>query len=212
MVGFLGSPPWGFADSAASAREDGFDPLFNEVNLVGWMVTEGHARDWKVEDGQMVVHGRSAGAAGELRTAKKYESFELQLEFMVAEGGNSGVFFRMGENDMGLEVQLLDDEAPEHANLRDWQYTGALYGLAGPVRRVSRSAGEWQEMTIRLQGQALSVSLNGNRIVETNLDDFVSAEGAATWQEPLQRSSGYLGLQNYGNETRFRNIRIRTLD
>jgi hypothetical protein len=205
-------PTGNLAASQASAPGEGFEPLFNGVNLVGWMVTNGHARDWSVGEGEMVVNGRSAGAAGELRTAKKYGSFELRLEFMVSEGGNSGVFFRMGEDDMGLEVQLLDDYSPNHANLYDWQYTGALYGMAAPARRASRSAGEWQEMTIRLQGQGLSVTLNGNRIVETDLARFVSDEAAADWQEPLRRSSGYLGLQNYGNETRFRNLRIRTLD
>ena len=196
------------AGAEAPDAGKGFEPLFNGVNLAGWMVRSGHARDWRVDNGEMVVTGRSAGAARELRTAEEFGSFELMLEFKMDEGGNSGVFLRMGEDDAGLEIQLLDDYAPKHAELKDWQYTGALYGMAAPERRVNREAGRWQEMVIRLRGQELSVTLNGHRIVETNLDEFISDEEAATWQAPLQRVRGNLGLQNYGTETRFRNIGI----
>ena len=200
------------ADSGDSASAEDFEPLFNGVNLVGWLATSGHARDWSVEDGEIVVSGRSPDGARKLRTATKYESFELRLEFMVAEGGNSGVFFRMGEEDLGLEIQLLDDSAAKHRDLKDWQYSGSLYGMAAPARRVSRSSGEWQDMIVHLKGQELSIALNGSWIVETNLDEHLSSEEASDWHEPLRRTSGYLGLQNYGTETRFRNIGIRRLD
>lgn len=193
------------------APGDGFYPLFNGVNFAGWMTTAGHARDWRVENGEMVVSGRSPEAARELRTARKYGDFELRFEFMVSEGGNSGLFFRMGETDAGLEIQLLDDYAPRHSDLRDWQYSGALYGMAGPSQRVSGKAGEWQNMIVRLQGQELSVVLNGVEIVDANLDEFAADESATRWHEFLRRTDGYLGFQNYGNETRFRNVWILSL-
>lgn len=197
--------------TAAEAPID-FRPLFNGVNLVGWTVASGHGRDWRAENGEMVVSGRSEGGARILRTAETYSDFELRLEFKLAEGGNSGVFLRMDEEEAGMEIQLLDDYAPMHEGLKEWQYTGPLYGVVGPARRVSEPAGEWQSMIIRLEGRHLTIVLNDAVVVETSLDSHERDEVEERRKGDLKRPAGSVGLQNYGVEARFRNLSIRLLD
>ncbi len=126
---------------AGAGAEDGFKSIFNGADFSGWTNTGG----WAAEGGVLKV----VGAGADIWTEEEYEQFELRFEFNISEGGNSGVFFRRA----GLEVQLLDDYAEKYADLADWQYCGALYGLVAPRERVSKRAGEWQTMWMRLDGQ-----------------------------------------------------------
>ncbi len=191
-----------------------FLPLFNGVNLVGWKVRTHHGRHWSVENGELVVGPNKRDAEGGARvlcTADKYRNFEISFDFMVSAGGNSGFHFRLGDDaDDGLEIQLLDDYAEKHANLKPWQYCGSLYGMAAPSERVSRPAGEWQTMVVRLVDQDLTITLNGTQIVQTNMEQYITE--VPDRSESLKRREGYLGFQNYGVPTRFRNVMIRVLD
>ncbi len=193
--------------------DDGFKPLFNGVNLVGWDTTNGHGKDWKAENGELVVTGRTTGYARNLHTARMYRDFELSLDFLLAEGGNSGVHIRLNDDGTdALEIQLLDDYAEKHANLKEWQYCGSLYAMAAPSQRVSKPAGEWQSMQVHLEGQHLTITLNGTQIVDTSLDLYIDGEEIPKARiEALKRESGYIGLQNYGDPVRFRNVKIRDL-
>lgn len=201
----------GCAPVASQQRNEGFQPLFNGVNLVGWQARGGHARDWFVESGEIVVNVRSENGGRMIHTVDQYENFELRLEYLVSEGANTGVFMRMGEDGEGLEIQILDDYAERHADLRDSQYTGSLYGMAAPNRRVSKPAGEWQTMNIRVQGQNLTVAVNGTEVVRTDMDQYLATTTNQMRLDALRRRRGYLGLQNYGVPVRFRNIEIREL-
>ena len=179
------------------APPEGFTRLFNGKDLTGWRNTDG----WAVDDGLLKV----AGPGSNLFTDDEYESFELYIEFTISEGGNSGVFFRRA----GLEIQLLDDYADKHANLKDWQYSGALYGFAAPSERVSKPAGRWQTMRMRLDGQHLTVILNGTKIIDANLDDYKKEGDSHPGLEP---GPGRIGFQNYsGSGIAFRTILLREI-
>lgn len=171
---------------------DGYKSIFNGEDLTGWTDAAG----WVVEDEAL----KAAQGGQNIWTDKEYESFDLRFEFMVGPGGNSGVFFRRA----GLEVQVLDDYADRYANLRDWQYCGALYNLVAPSERVSKPAGEWQKMRIRLDGQDLTVWLNETKIVEADFDELDGHAG-------LKPGAGRIGFQNYGTLVKFRNIEIKEL-
>ena len=178
---------------AIAGAEDGFEPIFNGEDFSGWKNTDG----WAAEDGMLKV----VADGGDIWTEEEYESFELRFEFNVSEGGNSGVFFRRA----GLEVQLLDDYADKYADLKDWQYCGSLYGLVAAGERASKCAGEWQAMWIGLDGQQLTVILNGVRIVEADLDELEGHAGLAP-------GPGHIGFQNYrGSEIKLRNIELHEL-
>jgi hypothetical protein len=184
-------------------------PLFNGKNLEGWQAVDGPLDSWKVEDGMLYCSG---GGGGWLSTTKEYGEFEIELEFRVPAGGNSGVFLRAPHEGnpafAGMEVQVLDDRAAEYATLQPYQYCGSLYGITAPKSRVSKPAGEWQTMKIVCQGREVQVTLNGTQISSTNLDE---QQAHAKEHPGINRASGHIGLQNHGTRLDYKNIRLREL-
>ncbi len=183
--------------------------LFNGKNLEGWQAIDGPMSSWHVEDGILFCSG---GGGGWLSTTKEYGDFEIEVEFRVPPGGNSGVFLRAPHQGnpafAGMEVQVLDDRAPEYAKLEPYQYCGSLYGIAAPNTRVSKPAGEWQKLRILCQGRQVKVTLNDTVISDTNLDEQKQHE---TTHPGIKRATGYVGLQNHGTRLDYRNVRLREL-
>ena len=100
----------GLANGLVAAE---WKPLFNGKDLSGWKVIGGSPTAWKVEDGLLYCGG---GGGSWLATTDEYANFELELEFRLPEGGNSGVFLRTPEvsepSSKGMEIQILDDPSP----------------------------------------------------------------------------------------------------
>jgi len=191
-------------------RGEGWRDLFNGKDTSGWeLVGGGENTRWWAEDGVLLTEGEGGGW---LSTTEEFSDFEMELEFNLPPGGNSGVFVRAPREgspaSQGFEVQILDDFADEYKDLEDWQYCGAVYGAFAPERRWTRPAGEWQKMRIRVEGSHVQVWLNGPKIVDGDMSGVESKLGD---HPGLERSKGYIGFQNYGNELAFRNVRIREL-
>ncbi len=191
------------------ARSEEWKPLFNGKDLSGWKAIDGPATSWKVEDGLLYCSGQGSGW---LSTDAEYGNFELELEFRVPAGGNSGVFLRAPHKGNpayeGMEIQVLDDYDAQYANLKPTQYCGSLYDLVPAQPRVSKKAGEWQKMTIVCKGKQVKVTLNGTQVVDADL----SAHPDKVETHPgLKRAAGYIGLQNHGSRLDYRNIKIRPL-
>ncbi len=203
---------WAHAVEPTVARllgETEWTPLFNGRDLTGWHQIGGAEETWGVENGLLYTDGDGGGW---LATCREFADFEMELEFNVPPAGNSGVFIRApyGGNPAfeGLEVQILDDYAPEYAELEDWQYCGAVYALISPSERVAKPAGEWQDMYIRYEGSEIYVRLNGTTIVD---DDIARYADKAPDHPGVLQTAGFIGLQNHGSRLDFRNIRIREL-
>ncbi|MCA9734036.1 DUF1080 domain-containing protein [candidate division KSB1 bacterium] len=181
--------------------------LFNGRDLSGWQVISNSSNSWKAEDGILSTGGHGGGW---ISTEKEYSDFSLELEFNVPDGGNSGVFIRAPhEGDpayTGMEIQVLDDYAEKYATLQPWQYTGSIYAVQAPAKRVTKKAGEWQKMQITCTGPKVQVILNGEQIVDSNLIEHMEK----TAKSPgIKRRGGYIGFQNHGAPVQYRNIRIR---
>src|SRR4051812_14343983 len=105
---------------------EGFKSLFNGTDLAGWKAT-GKAEVWGAEKGVIYVE---KGGGGWLLTEEDYGDFELQLEYKLSKGANSGVALRTPrEGDpayVGMEIQLIDDEGWP-GKLADYQHTGSIY-------------------------------------------------------------------------------------
>ncbi len=207
-----GHEVWAHAVEPTVARlmgETDWTPLFNGEDLTGWQQIGGAEATWGVEDGQLYTDG---GGGGWLATNRTFADFELELEFNVPPAGNSGVFLRAPRTGNpayeGLEVQILDDYAPEYAELHDWQYCGAVYDLIVPSEQATKPAGEWQHMYIRYEGTEIEVKLNGTTIVD---DDIANYREKGPDHPGVLQTAGFLGLQNHGSRLDFRNIRIREL-
>ncbi len=193
----------------STADDPVFGELFNGENLDGWDVI-GEPDSWGVEDGILYTDGVGSGW---LSTTAVYDDFVIELEYRVPEGGNSGVFIRAPREGnpayQGLEIQILDDYAEIYAELQPWQYTGSIYDMQAPEKQVTKPAGEWQQMIILADGPIIEVTLNGELILQSNLEEYADQ---ADDHPGIVPRSGYIGLQNHSNRVDFRNIRVRPVE
>ena len=81
--------------AAVAADDAGWVNLCDGKTLDGWTTGDGKpvTAGWTVEDG--VIHRTAKG--GDIYTAKDYGDFELEWEWKISEGGNSGVKYRMSK-------------------------------------------------------------------------------------------------------------------
>ncbi len=190
-------------------RGEGWRSLFNGKDLTGWEEIGGDKATWAAEDGILYTDGEGGGW---LSTAEEFGDFELELEFRVPPGGNSGVFIRAPRTGNpafeGSEVQVLDDYAEKYAELKPWQFCGSVYATMAPSRRVTLPAGTWQKMQIRCQGSKVSVAMNGFPIIDGDFNEHLDKVGD---HPGVKRAKGFIGLQNHGSRLDYRNIRIREL-
>lgn len=203
----------------------GWELLFDGVSTENW---RGYNMDafpeqgWTVEDGVLIfrpVEGERPGPL-DIITTEKYSDFELTLEWMISEGGNSGIFHHIVEQPnhqiywSGIEMQLLDNSAYPDAG--DKQLSGALYDLKPASPQNANPAGEWNSTKIVSNGANMEYWQNGELVVEFE-------RWSAEWYGMIRESkfechpsfgnapNGHIGLQDHGDEIRFRNIKIRRL-
>ena len=193
--------------------------LFDGRTTAGW---RGY-RKTSVPDGWQIVDGalvRAGDGAGDIITEEKFRNFELALEWKVAPGGNSGIFYRATEEGEYIwqsapEMQVLDDE--RHADGRsELTSAGSNFGLHAVARGISRPADAWNEARVLARGNHVEHWLNGVKVVEYEL-------GSPDWEARVRASKfgtmplygraaeGHIGLQDHGDRVEFRNIRIRAL-
>ena len=138
-----------------------------------------------------------------LTTARKYKDFVLDLEFKFNKSGNSGVFLRVGDPmsqvKSGFEVQILDTHGKPNPGPHD---CGGVIGTAAPSKNMVKPAGEWNRYIITCRGNHLTVELNGQQIIDLELDK------SALKDRP---SEGYIGFQDEAKRVWYRNVRIKEL-
>jgi hypothetical protein len=205
------------AAPVAQKVEEGFTTLFNGKNLDGWVYgsTKGKparaGKGYQVRDG--VIHC-TVDDGGNLFTEKQYGDFELRFEFKLTPGANNGLAIRSPLTGNaayeGIELQILDDTAEKYAKLRPEQYHGSVYDCFAAKRGHQKPVGEWNEQEVIADGRTIKVILNGQTIVDANLDDVKDAEKIKK-HPGLARTQGHIGFLGHGEALEFRNIRIREL-
>jgi hypothetical protein len=200
-----------------AAQPAGWRSLFDGKTTGGW---RGYRQKtmpagWKVGDGALT----RSGEGGDIVTIDQFGDFELTLEWKVAPGGNSGVFFRVTEDadvmwHVAPEVQVIDNAYK--GGLKPEQTAGANYDLHAPSRDATRPPGSWNDLRIVVKGNHVEHWLNGVKVVEYEL-------GSEDWQRRVRASKfrdypsygravrGHIGLQDHGDNVAYRNIRIREL-
>ena len=183
-------------------------PLFNGKDLTGWESVN-NSQGWNVKDGILYTEGTGGGW---ISTTREYDNFKLDLEFRVPPDGNSGVFIRAPHKGdpayTGMEIQVLDDYAEKYKNLKPYQYTGSIYAVQAPDKRVTKKAGEWQKMSITCNGPQVTVVVNGIQTVDTNIINYLDQEK----EHPgLKRRKGFIGFQNHHTKIEYRNIYLKEL-
>jgi hypothetical protein len=187
---------------------EGFRPLFNGKDLTGWKPT-GKADVWRAEAGAIVVE---KGGGGWLLTEDEFGDFELRLEYKLSKGANSGVALRTPrEGDpayVGMEIQLIDDEGWP-GKLADYQHTGSIYDVVPASKTNNKPIGEWNSMRIVCVGSKVTVEVNGQTVVDANLEDSKEQKGAK--HPGLSRGKGHVGFQSYNTRVEFRNVFLKPM-
>ena len=211
-------------------KESDWITLFDGESFDGWHMYNGEevTEPWKLEDGAMVFYPpeeRPEGASYNLVSDKEFTDFVLTLDWKIAEGGNSGIFWAVKEDEKygqpyitGPEIQVLDNERHPDAQNGDDRLAGALYDMVPPSKDVTNPAGEWNsvELMINHKTNEGHVILNGTKIVEfpaqgTGWDQLIADSKFADWEDFAAFTTGKIGLQDHGDMVAFRNIKIKEL-
>ncbi|MBI5383685.1 MAG: DUF1080 domain-containing protein [Verrucomicrobia bacterium] len=195
------------------AAEDGFVSLFNGTDLTGWKLASGKPPGYGVKDGVMFC---TRGGGGKLVTEKEFADFIFRFEFKLEEGANNGVGIRAPyEGDAaynGMEIQILDEVAADKGKwgqLKPTQYHGSIYDVFPAKKGALKPPGEWNVEEITAIGRHVKVVVNGQTIVDANLND---APPAKLMGHPgLLRERGHIGWLGHGDYLEFRNIRIKEI-
>ncbi len=193
-------------------KQQGFDMLFDGSNLNNWI---GNKTGYLVDNGTMVVNP-AGGSGGNLYTAKEYGDFEYRFEFQLTPGANNGLGIRTPtEGDaayVGMELQILDNEADIYKNLQAYQYHGSVYGVISARRGFLKPTGEWNEEMVMAKGSKIKVILNGQVIMDGDIKE-ASKNGTADHREHpgLHNPKGHIGFLGHGSVVRFRNIRVKAM-
>ena len=128
--------------------------LFNGRDLSGWKTRWSEKPNgWLVRDGLL----SNAKPGNDLLTERQFEDFKLNAEFRYPTKSNSGIYLR-GR----YECQIEDT----HGQEADSHKCGGVYGFLTPSTNAAKPAGEWQTMEITLIGRAVTITLNGERVID----------------------------------------------
>lgn len=199
----------------------GWELLFDgsdAFGLRGYKLEGMPEEGWVVFDGELRHHAGVGG--GDLVTRRTYRDFDFRFQWKVAEGGNSGVIYRVSEDhaetyETGPEYQILDDSA--HPDLHFATGAGALYGLYTSSVKPLRGPGMWNEGRVVVIGDHIEHWLNGERVVEVSMhDEAWKRRVAETKFKDMpdfgMRASGHIALQAHGDDVWYRGLKVLSLD
>ena len=186
----------------AAANDSPQLPLFDGRSLDGWSIVDGPDSSYYVDDGA-IVGSPTAEYPAWLRSARRYENFELEFEYFLKGWMDGGVYFSAPEHGprsrCGFKVSLFHQQDTEPRT----NSPGAIFPVVAPRLVNVKNKGEWNTMRIRLDWPKLEVWSNGEAThsldVETNTE------------LRYKLRSGFIGFDTLSYPMRFRNVRIREL-
>ena len=186
--------------------EDGYIVIFDGRTFNGW---RGYGKDyvpakWIIEDEAIKFNGTGGGEAqdgegGDIIFAHKFKNFELELEWKISKGGNSGIFYlaqeiqttdpNTGELRMepiyisSPEYQVLDNENHVDAKLGkdNNRQSASLYDMIPAVPQNSKPFGEWNKAKILVYRGTIVHGQNDENVLEYHL-------WTQQWTDMLQAS------------------------
>jgi len=217
-------------ETDTSNKNNDWEYLFDGVSTKGWHTygqdTIGKA--WKAEDSILHLDASLKGDwqtrnGGDIVTDEEFENFDLQLEWKISEGGNSGIIFYVHEDtskykyawESGPEMQICDNAKNEDGKVPKSR-AGELYELMAISKDVIKPAGQWNQVEIIANKGQLDFNINGEHVLSTTMWDdhwkklmdntkFAAMPGFGTYKK------GKISLQDHGADVWFRNIRIKKL-
>ncbi len=193
-------------------REAGFISLFDGQSLKGWTLVAPKGAGYGVTNGVLYC---AKGGGGNLLSEREYADFILRFEFKLEPGSNNGLAIRAPLDGgslaySGIELQILDDDAPKYAKLKPAQYHGSLYDVWPAERGALRKPGQWNRQEVTVIGRRVTVVLNGQQILDANLN-AVSDVNTLLKHPGILRDKGHIGFLGHDDYVEFRNIRLKEL-
>ncbi|MDT0643238.1 DUF1080 domain-containing protein [Zunongwangia sp. F363] len=217
-------------EQAMNEEQNDWEDLTAGSNLEQWKAynSDSISDQWKKEGNTIVftpAEGEREGSEN-LISKKQYKNFELNFEWKISEGGNSGVMWGVQEMEKynepyytGPEIQVLDNERHPDAKNGPIRQAGALYDMVPASEDVTKPAGEWNEETIIINHETNkgSVTLNGTKVAEFPVHgeewkEMVGKSKFAEWEDFGNSESGHIALQDHGDQVSYRNIKIKELE
>lgn len=212
---------------------NGVSLLWDGATTQGWRgayKTSFPQKGWEIHDGVLSVlpsGGAESVNGGDIVTERMYSAFELQFDFRLTRGANSGVKYFVTEKEgntgsaIGLEYQVLDDENhPDAAMGTAGNRTlASLYDLIPSLKfpQAKRTVGEWNRAMLRVHPDGrVEHFLNGYRVVEYQrgtqmFSALVARSKYAQWKDFGMAPQGRILLQDHGDRVDYRSIKIREL-
>jgi hypothetical protein len=195
--------------------------LFDGKSTDAW---RGYKRDSFPEKGWAIDNGALKTVVGgdrvDLITKEKYKDFELELEWRVSPGGNSGIIYLVTEDQSetyqtGPEMQVLDDEKHRDGK-NSLTSAGSLYALIAPGTKKLQPVGGWNEARLVIRNGKVEHWLNGAKLLEYELGSeqlkgLIAQSKFKDMPRFAQNREGHIALQHHGEEVWYRNIRVRRL-
>ena len=200
-------------------KNTGFTQIFDGATLKGWKHAP-ETQNWAAVNG-VLKHNGLPEPTRDLWTEKSYTDFTMQLDWRWAGRGPmkmEPVVKPDGTEDGKVEIEELDSGVYMRGNIKSqvnfWNWSvgsGEVYGYrtnknlsaeirAGvtPKMKADKPLGEWNKTIITMKGDRLTVTLNGNLVIDNA-------------QLPDVPKNGAIGLQHHGTAIDFANIWIKEL-
>lgn len=203
----------------------GWKLLFNGKDFTGWhnFKKEGVRPGWQVKDGALVCV--DPHNAGDIVTAEKFGAFELQLDYNISEGGNSGIMYHVSDEGGAVWATGPEFQLEDNAKAADPIRCGWLYALyqppidpkTGKTLDATKPAGQWNHVRLLISPAKCEHEINGVKYFDYVLgsEDFkkrVAASKFASMPGFAKSGTGYLALQGDHGQVSFRNIKVRNLE
>lgn len=185
----------------------GFQTLFDGKSLEGWKKSAENPESFKLEDGAIVAHGPRAhlfytGAD------KPFDDFILRMKVMTKPNANGGIYFHTKYQEEGWPAQ--GHEAQVNNSFKpDPRKTGSIYRVKDILNDSPVEDNEWFDYEIKVQGQQITISLNGKKV-----NEYTEPEGGPPDVEPGRRlSEGTFALQAHdpGSIIHYKDIKVKRL-
>lgn len=193
----------GASPSVLAQQPGDVQVLFDGSSLQGWK----HAGNWQIQE-DAVARIKPGGSL--VYTEKKIpDDFELRFQWKVAQGSNSGVYYRPGQ----YEYQILDNQ--RHSNGTNPRTTAAsLYFCMAPSEDRTAAIGQWNQARIVCKGSVIQHWLNGHKVIDFDYKDPQWADEVDLLRKrggDLAARGAFLSLQDHGDPVWFRQITLREI-
>lgn len=204
---------------------EGWTVLFDGSNTDHWIELgqdKFPRNGWVIEDGALVLN-----KGGNIITREQYADFELEFEFNLTEGANSGIKYYVAEVTNGKngktvmngpEYQIIDDvDNPDIQEREDETVTtAALYLFYEPQDKQLNPAGEWNSGKIISQNGQVEHWLNGVKVVSYQRGgaDYLARKAETKFRDYEaygEVEQGHIMLTDHNDKVYFRNIRVKRL-